>query len=117
MQKTYNKAKLPGYIIYSPLLVFVALISTVSANGLEKWFLMSRHGECAEIKSLQRKITDIGDIEDLQSFTLFMEGKGHKVISNELKETQGKAFQVDIPEKGLSLIFVESTMCKEFISK
>ena len=120
MQKINSKAKLPGYIIYSPLLVFVALISTVSANDSEKWFLMSRHGECAEIKSLHRKIPDIDDIDDIEdpkSFTLFMEGKGHKVISNELKETQGKAFQVDIPEKGLSLIFVKSTMCKEFTSK
>lgn len=117
MQKTYNKSKLPGCIIRSLLLVFVILISTVSANGSEKWFLMSRHGECAEIKSLQRKIPDIDNIDDLQSFTLFMERKGHKVISNELKETQGKAFQVDIPEKDLSLIFVKSTMCKEYISK
>ena len=117
MQKTYNKTKLPGCIIFLPLIVSVVLNSTVSANGSEKWFLMSRHGDCAEIKSLQRKIHDIDDIEDLQSFILFMERKGHKVISNELKETQGKAFQVDIPEKNLSLIFVKSTMCDEFASK
>jgi len=78
---------------------------------------MSRHGECAEIRSLQRKIPDIGNIEDPQSFILFMEGKGHQVISNELKELQGKALQVSVPEKELSLMFVKGSLCEEFINR
>ena len=106
--------KFISIVSISLLLVSTALISTASANNSEKWFLMSRHGECVEIKSLQRKIPDIGNIEDPQSFILFMEGKGHKVISNEL---QGKALQVSIPEKGLSLMFVKGSMCKEFIDR
>lgn len=104
------------------LLVPTALISTASANNFEKWFLISRHGECSEIRSLQRKIPDIGTIEAPQSFIMFMEGKGHKVIvkdlySSEWKELQGKALQVSIPEKGLSLLFVKGSMCKEFIDR
>lgn len=99
------------------LLLLLPAISTASANDPEKWFLMSRHGECAEIRSLQRKIPDIGNIEDPQSFTMFMKGKGHKVIFNELKELHGKAFQVSIPEKGLSLMFVKGSICKEFINR
>ena len=100
------------------LLLPTALISTTSANNSEKWFLMSRHGECFEIRLLQRKFPDIGNIEDPQSFIMFMEGKGHKVISkNELKELQGIALQVSIPEKGLSLMFVKGSLCKEFIDR
>ncbi len=104
------------------LLVPTALITTASANNSEKWFLMSRHGECAEIRSLQRKIPDIGNIEDPHSFIMFMESKGHKVIardlySSEQKELQGIALRVSIPEKGLNLIFVKGSMCKEFIDK
>jgi hypothetical protein len=48
---------------------------------------------------------------------MFMEGKGRKVISNKLKDLQGKALQVSIPEKGLSLMFVKGSMCKEFIDR
>ena len=99
------------------LLVPTVLISAASANNSEKWFLMSRHGECAEIRSLQRKIPDIGNIKDPQSFIMFMEGKGHKVISNDPKELKGRALQVRIPEKGLSLMFVKGSMCKEFINR
>ncbi len=94
-----------------------AFISTASANNSEKWFLMSRHGECVEIGSLKRKIPDIGNIEDPQSFIMFMEGKGYKVISNEPKELKGRALQVSIPEKGLSLMFIKGSMCKEFIDR
>ena len=104
-------------IIFILLLLPTALISTASANDSEKWFLMSRHGECAEIRSLQRKIPDIGNIEDPQSFIMVMKGKGHRVIFNELKELHGKAFQVSIPEKGLSLMFVKGSICKEFINR
>ena len=78
---------------------------------------MSRHGECAEIRSLQRKIPDMGSIKDPRSFVAFMEGKGHKVISNEMKALQGKAFQVSVPEKELGLIFVKGSVCKEFINR
>ena len=94
-----------------------ALVSTAGANDSEKWFLMSRHGECVEIRSLQRKIPDIGNIEDPQSFIMLMEGKGHKVISNEPKELQEEALQVSIPEKGLSLMFVKGYICKEFTDR
>jgi hypothetical protein len=104
------------------LLVSTALTSTASSNNSEKWFLISRHGECVEIKSLQRKIPDIGNIEDPQSFIMFMERKGHKVIAKDLyaserKELHGIAFQVSIPEKELSLMFVKGSMCKEFIDR
>ena len=102
------------------LLVLTALISSTSANNSERWFLMSRHGECAEITILQRKFPDLGNIKDPQVFISFMEGKGHKVIvkdlySNERKEVQGIAFVVRIPSEGLSLTFVKGLMCEEFI--
>ena len=102
------------------LLVPTALISSASANNSEKWFLMSRHGECAEIITLQRKIPDLSNITDPQTFIAFMEEKGHNVIvkdwhSNERKEIQGMVFDVRIPSEGLSLLFVRGIICKEFI--
>jgi hypothetical protein len=109
--------KFVSIVFISLLLVSTALISTASANNSEKWFLMSRHGECVEIRSLQKKIPDLGNIEDPHSFTMFMKAKGHKIISNELKELQGTALQVSIPEKGLRLMFVKGSMCKEFINR
>lgn len=103
------------YLLF--LLVAVVLISTASADNSEKWFLMSRHGECAEIRVLQRKIPDMDNIEDPQSFIMLMEGKGYEVISSESKELQGLALDVKVPEKELSLMFVKGSICKEFIDR
>ncbi len=58
---------------------------------------------------------DIGNIEDPQSFILFIEGRGYKMILSELKELQGIALDVKIPEKELSLTYVKSSICEEFM--
>ena len=59
----------------------------------------------------------MGNIEDPQAFILLMEEKGHKVISSEIKELQGMTFDVKVPEKELSLMFVKGSLCKEFIDR
>ncbi len=104
-------------IIVVSLLSIASYISIVRSDDSEKWFLMSRHGECADIKSLQRKIPDIEGIEDPQSFSKLMEEKGYEVITNEPKELQGKAVEVSVPKEGLSLMFVVESVCKEFADR
>ena len=52
-------------------------------QAAEQWFLMSRHGECAEIESLKRQIP----------------------------VPKGMAYEVTVPEKELFLVFATSEMC------
>jgi len=104
-------------ILIISLLYITTIITVARSDDSEKWFLMSRHGECAEINSLQRKIPDLDGIEDPESFTKLMKEKGYEVITNELKELQGKALEVSVPEKGLSLIFVIGSICKVFVDR
>lgn len=104
------------------LSLLTILSSTVRADDHEKWFLMSRHGECAEIGVLQRKIPDLGNIEDPQTFILFMGKKGHEVIvkdvyANESEGLKGIAFDVQVPAEELSLTFVKSILCKEILNR
>ncbi len=104
-------------VVIMLLHVSCILQSTARAMDSEKWFLMSRHGECVEIRALERKIPDIGTINDPQSFIIFMEENGYKVISNVPKELQGKGVQVSIPENELSLLFIQGSLCKEFLNR
>ncbi len=104
-------------IVVVSLLFITTFITVAHSDDSEKWFLMARHGECAEIKSLQIKVPDIEGIEDPQSFSKLMEEKGYEVITNEPKELQGKALEVSVPEKGLSLMFVIESICKEFVDR
>jgi hypothetical protein len=104
-------------IIVVSLLSITTFITFAHSDDSEKWFLMARHGECAEIKSLERKIPDIEGVNDPQSFSKLMKEKGYEVITNELKELQGKAVEVSVPNEGLSLMFVVESVCKEFVDR
>lgn len=88
-----------------------------NSNNDERWFLMSRHGECVEINTLQRKIPDIDNVKDPKAFSIFMESKGYKVITNQHKELKGKAILINVPDKELYLIFALESICKEFSQK
>ncbi|MCH7928510.1 MAG: hypothetical protein IID03_11110 [Candidatus Dadabacteria bacterium] len=104
-------------ILIVSLLSITTFITITHSDDSEKWFLMARHGECAEIKSLQRKVPDIEGINDPESFSKLMKEKGYEVITNELKELQGKAVEVSVPDKELSLMFVVESICKEFVDR
>ena len=93
------------------ILASLGLITPPSAQAAEQWFLMSRHGDCAEVGTLKRKVPDLGEINDPHAFTKFMRRKGYDVTSTPAAVPKGKGQEVKVPEKDLYLIFVTSEMC------
>ena len=91
----------------------LALASCLAAPAAaaERWMLMARHGECTEIASLKRRIPDLGEIADPAAFVARMRRDGLQVVSEPLADTGGKAVQVKVPEKNLSLVFVMQDLC------
>ena len=83
----------------------------------ETWFLMARHGECQKIKTLKRKIPEIDGVKTPASFKKLMESMGSQTIIKKLEGLEGKAVQVSVPDKGLELMFVKKSICKEIVKK
>ncbi len=83
-------------------------------HAAEKWFLMARHGDCSEVSSLKRKVPELGEVSEPQAFAALMRGKGLAVTSTELPVPRGKAHEVKVPARELSLVFVTPEMCTEF---
>ena len=96
------------------LISIFAFVSTVTGESLEKWFLMSRHGECAEIATLKRKVSDLPEIEDPVSFSRLMRTRGYAVIERPLELLSADAIQIDVAELSLNLIFVTEPLCKGY---
>jgi hypothetical protein len=88
-------------------------ISSVAMSG-QQWFLMARHGECMEIERLKRKVPDLAEVNDPYSFVQFMRQKGLAVTFTEMAPAKGKAVEVKVPEKELSLVFVSPELCQSF---
>lgn len=77
-----------------------------------EWFLFSRHGACAEIASLKRKVPDLGEVHAPDTFVTLMRDKGHRVTVNETTVPKGRLVEVTVPDQGLALVFVTAALCR-----
>ena len=102
---------MPGISATLAALAYLSL-TTPTADAAERWFLMSRHGDCTNVAVLKRKVPDLGDISDPDGFARFMRQKGYDVTSRRISVPKGQAQEVDVPQKELFLIFVTAAMCR-----
>ncbi len=104
--------------LWLPVVLF-AVLSGAPAQGdsQENWFLMSRHGECAKIESLQRKVPELGKINNPDDFLKLIKKQGHEVEVKNLQEAGGNAIEISVPDKGLYLIFVKEVLCRNETNK
>jgi hypothetical protein len=56
--------------------LFVFLLFPVCSHANDEWYLMSRHGSCIEIGSLERKVGDMNGVETPDDFIERMRNKG-----------------------------------------
>lgn len=94
--------------------LFLASLASTPLQASEQWFLMARHGECAKIESLKRRIPDLGAVTDPQSFAALMRRNGYATTITQQPLPKGAAFEVIVPAKGLSLVFVTAQLCSTF---
>ena len=104
-------------IIVNFILIFIFLVFGTAEAESSEWYLMSRHGQCSEIKILERKVPDLGNVTSPDAFVNLMEDRGYDVAVNEMSELNGNAVQVNVPKKGLSVIFVKKLFCKGFVGE
>jgi len=64
------------------------------------------------VRVLRRKVPDLGEISDPDTFASFMRQKGYEVTSSRLSVPKGKAQEVKVPQKGLFLTFVTAELCR-----
>jgi hypothetical protein len=91
------------------------LSSLVIAAAPEQWYLMTRHGECSSLSVLERKIPNFHGFKSLESFLQDMKTRGYRVTHEPIALPNGQAFQVQVPELSLSVVFVTSELCTTFI--
>ena len=97
-------------LIGAAILLFGGRSISLAAS---EWFLMSRHGECAEIQSLKCKVSDLGDVRDPTVFVKLMRDKGYQVTVNEVSGPNGRAVEVKVPEREMFLMFVTPDVCQQ----
>ena len=104
-------------VIKLTITLFILSFPIAASSEPPLWYLMSRHGQCAEIRILQRKVSDLGDVNTPEQFISLLKSQGYDVSSTEVPQLNGSAIQVDVPAKDLAVVFVKKEMCKDFIKK
>jgi len=108
-----TRSKVAQYAAAALSMTFVA-VATSAIESSGKWFLMSRHGDCAEIATIKRKIPELPNIEDPVAFSEYMRANGHAVSEQPLIAPDGGAHQIDVPVLSLNLIFVQEALCEHY---
>ena len=96
--------------VVAAALAGLQLLSQPAFAG-QRWFLMSRHGDCFPIRSLERKFPDIGNIAEPEAFIRFVRAKGLAISSRPMPVPAGAAVEVQVPAKELALAFVTAELC------
>lgn len=82
------------------------------AFAAERWFLMGRHGECADVASLRRKVPELGAIRDPDGFVALMRQQGVEVSVVAIPLPRGQARELRVPARELGLVFVTAELCE-----
>lgn len=93
------------------LLAGLGSMAVMPVHATEQWFLLARHGECAKVESLKRKVPDLGEVNDPHAFATLMRENGHSVTLDQMPVPSGAVYEVSVPEKDLSLVFVTAEVC------
>ena len=62
---------------------------------------------------MTRKVPNLGEVRDPDAFVNLMREMGHRVTVNVVDMSHGKAVEVHVPERDLSLLFVTSDACEQ----
>ena len=72
---------------------------------------MGRHGDCASLEDAVARKEIFQGVEGPHDFTAKLHRQGRDVRISEIKTGDGSALTVNVPELGLSLIFVHAGHC------
>jgi hypothetical protein len=96
-------------------LAFVALSATLLCGTAEaqEWSLFGRHGECAPISSLKRKLQDMPEIRTPDEFSVYLDSKRLKYTRQAHQAGASAAVGFEVPDAGLAIVFVHRQQCSK----
>lgn len=98
-------------------IVLLGILMVPISSHANEWFLMSRHGSCVNIDSLERKVGDMTGVETPDDFIELMREQGYDVEASEPPNLQGYAVNVQVPAKKLYIMFATKELCKDFVKR
>ena len=97
--------------VRSALCTLAVICTVLAAQAGSQWFLFGRHGECADVAVLKRRLPDLPSIAGPDEFVRYLQAKGVQYTEQPHPVPAGRAVEVQVPDRGLALVFVTAEMC------
>ena len=82
-----------------------------TAAAAQDWSLVGRHGECAPIASLQRKLPDLPDVRTPQALLAHLDRKKLAYTTRTVTVAQGQWLEVQVPAAELAVVLAPQALC------
>lgn len=84
-----------------------------SQAAAQEWRLFGRHGECAPISALKRKLQDMPEVRTPEEFEAYLDLKRLKFTRQAHQAGGGGAVEFQVPDAGLAVLFVPRQLCSK----
>lgn len=91
----------------------VLLLALAPSVAAQTWSLVGRHGECAPLSTLKRKLPDIPAVHTPEAFAAYLDSKKLHYTKRAHAVGQAQMIEFQVPEVGLSILLVPEVMCRE----
>jgi hypothetical protein len=98
---------------WSALGSLVTMLVAVQAQAQSEphWMLMSRHGDCAPVSTLKRKLPELDGRSQPEAVAALIRQKGMDATLHPMPVPKGRAVQLTSVQAGLDLVFVTTEFC------
>ena len=93
------------------VVAFAAGLIGSAVGATDHWFLLARHGGCFDINTLKRRLSDLPRLTDPDAFVRYVQSKGLHFTRQVHPVPRGKAVEIVVPDRELSLLFVTAELC------
>lgn len=91
----------------------LALATQGTAIAAEDWRLAGRHGECAALDSLKRKLPDLPTIDSPDALARHLDAKGLRYTRRQETSAAARMEQFEVPDAGLAILLVPARLCMQ----
>jgi hypothetical protein len=89
----------------------IAVVCALSVPAIADWRLMGRHGGCESLSDAAKRKSEFDGVSGPRDFAAKMRRSGERVNITDQATATGRVVTVEVPGRGLSLIFVGSEVC------
>lgn len=92
----------------------IALLAAGLATAVhaEDWSLVGRHGECAPLRVLQRKLPDLPDVRSPEALAAYLDARRLRYSRRTVSIGRAQAVEFEVAEVGLAVLLAPESACR-----